>query len=76
MTLTVSVRVPDGIVLAADSLTTIETRLSGKGELGLKCPKCNEEIKVSDLPLPPLIFQQGAHFMGKNFSVLRSEISV
>jgi 20S proteasome alpha/beta subunit len=77
MTLTVSVRVPDGIVLAADSLTTIETKLIGKGELGLKCPKCNEEIKIPELPLPPVSIPAGGSFYGqKLFCIEKRNIGV
>lgn len=60
MTLTICVRVPDGIVLAAESLQTIQSTLTGKGEVGVKCPKCKEEFTISELPLPPIRVPSGS----------------
>jgi hypothetical protein len=60
MTLTISLKVPDGLVLAAESLQTLEGTVTGKGELGVKCPKCQEEFKISDLPLPPIRIPSGS----------------
>lgn len=59
MTLTISMKVPDGIVLAAESLQTMRGTITGKAEFGLKCPKCNEEITISDLTLPPIRIPAG-----------------
>jgi hypothetical protein len=59
MTLTISVKVPDGLVLAAESLQTLESTMTAKGELGVKCPKCQEEIKISDLQFPPIRIPAG-----------------
>jgi hypothetical protein len=60
MTLAVSLKVPDGLVLAAESLQTLESTVTGKGEVGVKCPKCQEEFKISDLPLPPIRIPSGS----------------
>ena len=48
MTLIVSTRVPDGIVIAADSMSTIRMQspqLSAKGKT--KCPNCGKEHDFS-----------------------------
>jgi hypothetical protein len=60
MTLTISLKVPDGLVLAAESLQTLQSTVTGKGELGVRCPKCQEEFKISDLQLPPLRVPSGS----------------
>jgi len=60
MTLSISLKVPDGLVLASESLQTLEGTVTGKGELGVKCPKCQEEFKISDLPLPPIRIPSGS----------------
>lgn len=51
MSLVVSLRIPDGIVVAADSLAISHTKV----ELitGVICPHCKEEISNKDLHLPP-----------------------
>ena len=52
MSLVVSLRVPDGVVLAADSLSTaFQTLQLQLAELTAKCPKCSEDIHLSDLKL-------------------------
>ncbi|NQS99270.1 MAG: hypothetical protein HQ591_12525 [candidate division Zixibacteria bacterium] len=52
MSLTISLRVPDGIVLAADSLSTQRSALQLMAEFHAKCPKCETEFPIKDLPLP------------------------
>lgn len=53
MTLVVSVRVPDGVVVAADSLATLAVQSQAKAKGPAKCPKCGEEHLVEiDVPLP------------------------
>lgn len=54
MTLAVSLRVPDGIVIAADSLATTMGELRISGELGGRCPKCKADIKLQNVSVPPL----------------------
>jgi hypothetical protein len=60
MTLTISLKVPDGLVLAAESLQTLQGTITAKGELGVKCPKCQEEFKISDMSLPPIRIPSGS----------------
>jgi hypothetical protein len=60
MTLTISLKVPDALVLAAESLQTLQSTVTGKGELGVKCPKCQEEFKISDLELPLIRIPSGS----------------
>ena len=55
MTLIVSLRIPDGIVIAGDSLSTVV----GKGQLEAKidvtCPECNHKHGIQQrLPMPPV----------------------
>lgn len=53
MTLVVSVRVPDGVIVAADSLATLAVQTQVKAKGPAKCPKCGEEHMVEvDVPLP------------------------
>lgn len=76
MTLTISVRVPDGIVLAADSLVSISARVTPSGE-GVKCPKCDEDIKMSDLKLPSLSISAGSSPFGRKlFNIEKRNIGV
>lgn len=48
MTLIVSLRIPDGIVIAGDSLATIVNQSQLTDNFGVNCPKCghNHEIEV------------------------------
>lgn len=59
MTLTVTVRVPDGIVIAADSLASLTQTVTQQAEVAGKCPKCNEDVKIADLKLPPVNIPSG-----------------
>lgn len=53
MTLVVSVRVPDGVVVAADSLATLAMQAKAQAKGPAKCPKCGEEHVVEvELALP------------------------
>ncbi|RMD91185.1 MAG: hypothetical protein D6813_08050 [Calditrichaeota bacterium] len=55
MTLVVSLRVPDGVVLAADSLqTTQATIIPGLKDFKTACPKCSEEITLEKIQMPPI----------------------
>jgi len=55
MTLVVSLRVPDGVVLAADSLqTTKGTIVPGVKDLTVEHPKTKEKIKIGDLNFPAI----------------------
>lgn len=55
MTLVVSLRVPDGVVIAADSLqTTQATIIPGLKEYETTCPKCAKQITLREIPGPPI----------------------
>jgi len=57
MSLIVSLRVPDGIVVAADSLSTAQTRVEIVAEAAeLQCPHCKQMVSAQDLKLPTLNF--------------------
>lgn len=73
MTLTISVRVPDGIVLATESLVSISTAITPTEEFGVKCPKCEEDIKLSDLKLPPIRMPAGSSPYGRKLFHIKKE---
>lgn len=53
MTLVVSVRVPDGVVIGSDSLATLAMQPTATASGPVQCPKCGEEHQVSlQVPLP------------------------
>jgi hypothetical protein len=54
MTLAVSLRVPDGLVIAADSLATSIGQIGISAEVQSKCPICKKSIQLKDLKLPPI----------------------
>jgi hypothetical protein len=54
MTLNVSMRVPDGIVLASDSLTTVTQRIDQKMNVETDCKKCGDHIEIKDVAVPPM----------------------
>jgi hypothetical protein len=58
MSLTISVLVPDGIVLAADSLQSTNTALVGEQEANVPCPKCQEQMKFK-IPIGPIMMPAG-----------------
>ena len=54
MTLAVSLRIPDGIVVAIDSLATAAGQIQIVGEVKGKCAKCGEEFTIKDITPPPI----------------------
>jgi len=54
MTLVVSLIVPDGVVLAADSLATSKGELSIVGQIEGKCKECGAKLEFPELKLPPI----------------------
>lgn len=54
MTLTVSLRIPDGIVIAGDSLSTTQSQIQVQGQIGVTCPNCGHQHDVGPLSLPPV----------------------
>jgi len=54
MTLAVSLRVPDGVIIAADSLLTTTGHIGVSAEWRGQCPKCQEDVELKDIKLPPL----------------------
>lgn len=55
MSLVISLRVPDGIVAAADSLSTAQSVLElVTGDVKLECPHCKREVSAQQLKLPRL----------------------
>ena len=54
MSLVVTLRIAEGVVIAADSLATIPAEMVIAADIATVCPKCNEKIQLRDLPLPPV----------------------
>jgi hypothetical protein len=54
MTLNVSLRIPDGIVLASDSLATTMLNLNVRTDVRGKCESCGHEGTIKDVQLPTL----------------------
>jgi hypothetical protein len=54
VTLNVSLRVPDGIVLASDSLATLMQLINQKMNVQAKCDKCGAQVDLKDIPTPPV----------------------
>ncbi|MDD2903148.1 MAG: hypothetical protein PHU44_12015 [Syntrophales bacterium] len=54
MTLAVSLRVPDGLVIASDSLSTTAGHIGIAAEFEGQCPKCRKEIKIKNVSMPSI----------------------
>lgn len=54
MTLNVSLRVPDGVVIASDSLATLVQPINQKMTVSGKCDKCGEPVEIKDVQTPPI----------------------
>jgi hypothetical protein len=54
VTLNVSLRVPDGIVIASDSLSTLTQAINQKLSVTGKCEKCGEITEIKDAQAPPM----------------------
>ncbi len=53
MTLVVSLRIPDGIVIAGDSLATMMGNLEAQADIPVQCPECGKSHTVQ-VHLPPI----------------------
>lgn len=56
MSLAVSLRIADGLVIAADSLLTVRGKMQIATDLRVKCPECEKEIELEKLQIPPISF--------------------
>ena len=54
MTLNVSLQVPDGIVIASDSLLTLSQPITQKMNVQGKCPSCGDSVEIKDVQVPPV----------------------
>lgn len=54
MTLNVSLRVPDGIVLASDSLATLMSLVNQKVNVEGNCQSCGAKVEIKDVQTPPM----------------------
>lgn len=75
MTLIVSLQIPDGIVLAGDSLATIETLNTVQGQVDVTCPNCQHQhtapaiIQGSMVPATSFPYAQKIFPFMKNYGV-------
>lgn len=46
MTLIVSLRIPDGVVIAGDSLATMTNQIELQGEMEITCPQCSHQHTI------------------------------
>ncbi|MDE0085132.1 MAG: hypothetical protein OXU23_05435, partial [Candidatus Poribacteria bacterium] len=60
MTLIVSLRIPDGIVIAGDSLSTLMGQGQFETTIGVTCPACNHQHEIQ--PKFPIFPVPGATF--------------
>ncbi len=60
MTLIVSLRIPDGIVIAGDSLSTLMGQGQFETTIGVTCPACNHQHEIQ--PKSPIFPVPGATF--------------
>jgi hypothetical protein len=49
VSLVVSLKIPDGVVIAADSLSTVQGQIAIEAHLKTDCPKCGEKIELENL---------------------------
>ena len=54
MTLVVSLRIPDGIIIAADSLSSAPGQLGVIADIDAECPVCKNKINLKDIKMPPI----------------------
>ncbi|MCH8877634.1 MAG: hypothetical protein IIA89_12550 [Chloroflexi bacterium] len=54
MTLIVSLRIPDGIVIAGDSLSTTMSQLQIESQVNVTCPECGHQHTVGPMPVGPI----------------------
>lgn len=59
MTLVVSLIVPDGVVIAADSLATTRSQLNIVGQIEGACKQCGAKMSFPELKLPPIPIPAG-----------------
>jgi len=54
MSLVVSLRIADGIIMASDSLATVRGQLNIKASADTICPKCHEKYTLPEIAMPPV----------------------
>lgn len=70
MTLNVTLQVPDGIVIASDSLATLTESIIKKVSVDSTCPKCQQNIQLKDVQVPPFVVPSSAFpYAQKLFSI-------
>lgn len=75
MSLVVSLRIPDGIILAVDSLMTFQTQAVPMEEF-VRCPSCEAKIPHSLVSPPPSILAPGSSNFQKLFCIKKRSIGL
>lgn len=56
MSLVVSLRTADGLILATDSLSSVQATVNIASDVKVKCPQCAKDIELRELRMPPVSF--------------------
>jgi len=76
MTLVVSLRIPDGLVLAADSQSTTVGKFGLKADIKALCPSCKNEIELKNLQMPPLPIASSTHSFAQKLFPFKDKFGV
>ncbi|MBA7705934.1 hypothetical protein ES703_114776 [subsurface metagenome] len=76
MTLAVSIRVPDGVVLAVDSLTTVRGTMQIEANIETTCKHCGKKLSIPNFKLPPVNFPSSTSMFAQKLFPLKSVFSV
>jgi hypothetical protein len=76
MTLIVSLRIPDGLVIAGDSLSSVQTKVGLIADIQSECPLCKGKIDLKEIKMPPFpipattsSFAQKLFSFGRKFGI-------
>ena len=76
MTLVVSLRVPDGVIIAVDSLTTIRGTIEIEVDIEATCNKCGEKITIPNFKPPPVQFPSSISMFAQKLFPLKKLFGV
>ena len=77
MSLAVSLRVPDGIVTAADSLSTAQTVVEMVPQIEpFTCPSCGAAVETGKIQVPPIAFPFSASSYTQKLFPLKNKFAI
>jgi len=76
MTLVVSLRIPDGLVLATDSQSTTTGRIGLAADIKANCPLCKKEIELKNLVMPPLPIASSTYSFAQKLFPFKNKFGV